>query len=358
MHIIEANGYNVELGPIGDSTFNDLLNEYSDQNIIIICDENTQEHCVSALVGNFDALSNAEIIVVPVGEDSKELSIAEQVWETMIDYKITRYDLVINVGGGVICDLGGFVASCYKRGVDFINIPTSLLAMVDASIGGKNGINLDGLKNQIGLFSNPKAIYVDIEFLNSLSQEDIFSGLGEMLKHGLIADPEMFKEILDVLEGDGELSDTHIIRSIQIKNEIVESDPYEKGPRKLLNFGHTLGHAIESFFLDEDYIKHGHCVVIGMVLESFISFKKGNLSLEDYEEIEERLTSIYPMPLFGENDVQTILGIIQNDKKNKKGKILSCLINKPGECTYDNEISESEIVDAFMHFKNQQINLN
>lgn len=358
MQIIEANGYNVEFGPIGESTFDNLLQKYIDQNILIICDENTQEHCVGKLIGTFDALSQAEVLVLPVGEESKELSIAEQVWETLTDYKITRHDLIINVGGGVVCDLGGFVASCYKRGVAFVNVPTSLLAMVDASIGGKNGINLNGLKNQIGLFTNPIAIYADIDFLNTLSQDEIFSGLGEMLKHGLIADADLFNEMLDVLEGDGELSDTHIIRSINIKNNIVGADPKEHKERKLLNFGHTLGHAVESFFMEEDYVKHGYCVVIGMVLESFISFRRGLLSQEDYEMIETRLTAIYPMPTFNDNDIQTIIGIIENDKKNRKGKILSCLIMKPGSCSYDHELSESEIVDAFMHFKNQQINLN
>lgn len=358
MQIIKAKGYDLEFGPIGDSSFNDVLLEFKDHNIIIICDENTQEHCVSKLVGNFDPLAEAEVMVVPPGEENKELYIAEKLWETLSDYNITRYDLIINVGGGVVCDLGGFVASCYKRGVQFINIPTTLLAMVDASIGGKNGVNLDGLKNQIGLFSNPRAVYADLDFLETLDQEEVYSGLGEMLKHGMIADVQLYEQILAVIEGDGELQESQIYRSIEIKNNIVSEDPLESGERKLLNFGHTIGHALETFFLESAYIRHGHCVVLGMVVESFISFKRGLLNGEVYHQIEDDLLSIYPMPTYSDNDIQTIVSIIISDKKNRKGKILSCLIDEIGKCTYDNELEESEIIEALIHFKNKQINLN
>ena len=192
MKYIDAIDYKLEIGSLEESSFSQFLESYVNRKKVIIVDDNTHEHCLPYLITTFQELSDAEVILLPEGEENKQMSIAYSVWEALTDYTVSRNDLVINLGGGMITDLGGFIASCYKRGCDFINIPTSLLGMVDASIGGKTGINLGHFKNQIGVFSNPKAVYIDPIFLTTLPDEEMKSGYAEMLKHGLISNKNLF----------------------------------------------------------------------------------------------------------------------------------------------------------------------
>ncbi|NVK66237.1 MAG: 3-dehydroquinate synthase, partial [Flavobacteriales bacterium] len=243
MHIIESNGHQLELGPIIESSFVEKLRLFREEKIVLFGDEHTSEACISYLVANFDELSEAEVIVIPAGELSKTVEIAENIWEVLSDYQIGRHDLFVNVGGGLITDMGGFVASCYKRGLDFINIPTSLLGMVDASIGGKTGVNLGNLKNQVGVFSDPIAVYIDPLFLSTLPEAELLSGYAELLKHGLISDVALYEDVMEQLNNNPyEISEELLKRGIEIKNKVVSKDPLEKGERKKLNFGHTFGH--------------------------------------------------------------------------------------------------------------------
>lgn len=358
MKFINANDYKLEIGNLEESSFSTLLESYNGHKKVIIVDENTHEHCLSYLITTFENLAEAEVIMLPPGEENKQMTIAFSVWEALTEYQVSRSDLIINLGGGLITDMGGFIASCYKRGCDFVNIPTSLLGMVDASIGGKTGLNLDHYKNQIGVFSNPKAVYIDTSFLNTLPIEEIESGYAEMLKHGLISSLELFNKVMDQLEHPTDLSKDLLVECIEVKNRIVKNDPFEKGERKLLNFGHTVGHLIEGCFMDTLKISHGNAVAIGMVMESFLSVKYNGLSLDEYEEIEPLILSHYPMPKLTDANIQEMVGMASNDKKNSKGRISCCLLNKIGECTYDNFLSEENFMEMFMHFKNLQVNLN
>jgi len=358
MHSISANDYELEIGSILDSSFASLLDKYSDVKKIIVSDDNTSEHCVPFLISNYDGLAEAEVVILPAGEENKSLAIVANVWELLTEYGLGRHDLIINVGGGVVTDMGGFIASCYKRGMQFINIPTSLLSMVDASIGGKTGVNLDHYKNQIGVFNDPEAVYIDPIFLSTLESNELLSGYAEMIKHGLIHSTDLFNKVIEQLDIPSELELELLKESIQVKNEVVKRDPLEGGERKILNFGHTIGHVIEGFMLGSEGMTHGHAVGIGMVFEAYLSTKKGKLSQEEFKIIESAILDVFPVPTFSNDDIQSMTALLTNDKKNKGGKILCCLLEKIGECTFDHEISEQEVTEVFLHYKNQQINLN
>lgn len=359
MHYIEANGYSLEIGSLLESSLAKLLDEkYSESKKIIIVDENTGEFCLEHLIGNFDGLSEAEVIMVPAGEDTKQLEMASNVWEALTEYEVSRYDLIINLGGGMITDFGGFVASCFKRGLDFINVPTSLLGMVDASIGGKTGVNLGAYKNQIGCFSNPVALFVDPSFLRTLPDAELMNGFAEMIKYGLIADASLYNDICATVRKGEEISDDILIRCIEIKNNVVSEDPVEGGKRKVLNFGHTIGHAIEGHYMHSLGITHGHAVAIGMAMEAYLSTRLAGLSHNVYMEIEQFILEHYDLPRFSDEDIQAMMGMLQNDKKNRSGKILCCLIPEIGSCTYDNKVNTELFLEVFMHFRNQQLNLN
>ncbi|MFT5779290.1 MAG: 3-dehydroquinate synthase [Crocinitomicaceae bacterium] len=358
MYTIQAGSYQLELGSILESSFADMLEKYKRSTKILIADENTSEACLAYLITNYDALSKAEVVVLPIGEDNKTLEIVGNVWDILSEYGVTRHDVIINVGGGLVTDMGGFIASCYKRGIDFINIPTSLLGMVDASIGGKTGVNLGDFKNQVGVFNDPAAVYIDTIFLSTLPEEEMLSGYAEMLKHGLITSPELFERVVDQMEEPEELSADLLRDCIEVKNAVVVEDPLEKGPRKVLNFGHTIGHTIEGFLMFSDQMTHGYAIAIGMIFEAFLSMKRNFLKQEDFDKIESAILRHYPMPSFSNDDIQAMTSLLSNDKKNNEGKILSCLLEGIGKCTYDHEISVQQVTEVFLHYKNQQINLN
>lgn len=354
-----ANGKEIFVGPIQESGLVDLINDLNPNKIVIISDENTHENCNSYLVTSFDELSEAEIMVLPAGEATKDLEIAQNLWLALTDYEVSRHDLIINVGGGVITDLGGFVASCYKRGVKFVNVSTSLLGMVDASIGGKTGINLDGYKNQVGTFNFPELTIIDPVLLSSLNESEWVNGFAEMLKHGLIADGAHFEEVLSLMKSEEWAMPVDLIEnSLKIKVKITDNDPFEMSERKLLNFGHTIGHAIESHQNRSGYMPHGLAVGAGMIIESYLSFKKGLLKQEDFEKVETALSEFYALPNLNDRDIQELVTLLYNDKKNRNGKILCVLLDSIGHAEADVEITSEEVLEAFFHFKNQRINLN
>ncbi len=344
---LKSNSYIIELASLEDSSFQDLiLTKYANSRKIIIVDENTNEYCLEYLLTSFDFLRDAEVILIPEGEDSKVLDLCAQIWDTWTDYRIERKDIVINLGGGIVSDVGGFSASVYKRGLDFINIPTSLLAMVDASIGGKTGIDLGKYKNQLGVFADPKAVYIDMAFLQTLPIGEIYNGFAEMLKHGLIVNAAHWDELSKLKEVELELTEKHIYTSLSIKNGIVLEDPFELGLRKKLNFGHTIGHALEGHFNLKDPISHGYAVALGILAESFISFKKNFITLSELNEIEKVMISNYEsIDLSGEN-LNEIYQLMLNDKKNEKQKILCVLLVGIGQSVINQEITEQEILES------------
>jgi 3-dehydroquinate synthase len=270
-----TNNEQIEFGSILSSSFEALIDvRYEKSKKIIIVDENTHDNCLEYLLTSFDQLKDAEVMLLPAGEENKVMEVCFQVWNALSEYRIGRKDLIINLGGGLVTDMGGFMASVYKRGVDFIHIPTSLLGMVDASIGGKTGIDLGPFKNQLGTFSQAQKIYIDPIFLATLPEAELWNGYAEMLKHALIADPDHWKSLISISSPEELINLSLIQKSAEIKMSFVNQDPFEKGSRKLLNFGHTIGHAIEGFSLEKDQpIAHGHAVAIGLLLESELSFR-------------------------------------------------------------------------------------
>lgn len=359
MYILNSSDYQIEIGSLETSGFSDFIQQrYSDSKIVIMVDENTNDNCLEYLITTFDFLAEAEVMLLPSGEENKVMEVCFQVWEALSDYGIGRRDLVINLGGGVVTDMGGFIASVYKRGVDFIQIPTTLLAMIDASIGGKTGIDLGVYKNQLGVFMNPKAIFTDKIFLETLEPKEVVNGFAEALKHALIRDTALWEE-LSAMENLSELStDEMLMRISSIKVEVVNSDPYEKGLRKILNFGHTVGHAIEGYFLFREPVDHGHGVALGMIAESYISYRRGILDKTTFEQIEKVILDWFPVPQISMADIQGIVELLYNDKKNHSGKIQCCLLENIGSCIYDQPVEETVFVDALVYLMSKSVSLN
>ena len=353
MQSIEANGYSIYFNEKGYEAINQILikNKYS--TIFILVDENTNDFCLPKFLPNLATDIAIEIIEIEAGEEVKNITSCVEIWSILSELGADRKSVIINLGGGVISDIGGFIASTFKRGIDFINIPTTLLGMVDASIGGKNGIDLGNLKNQIGIINVPKLLLIDPSFLETLSQKEMRSGLAEMLKHGLIYDKKYWEQFLVLSNIDFADFDALIYRSIAIKNEIVKQDPTENGIRKALNFGHTLGHAIESHFLKSATpLLHGEAIAIGMILESYISKEKGLLSCDEFHQIKYTLTDIFEKNNFSKNDIESIQDLLIHDKKNEYGKVQFTLINGIGKIIINQFVDNELIIKSFEDYKN------
>ena len=354
MQTILANGYSVIFNEEGYKALNNHIFENNYSNIFIIVDSNSNEVCLPKLLPYIATELTIEIIEFEAGEINKNIETCIQIWNVLTDLGADRKSLVINLGGGVVTDLGGFVASTFKRGIDFINMPTTLLSMVDASVGGKTGVDLGNLKNQIGVINTPKMVLIDTTYLETLSQIEMRSGLAEILKHGLIFDKAYWKQFLDLSKIDYADFDQIIFDSIKIKNEIVIQDPNEKGIRKALNFGHTLGHAIESYFLENETKKtllHGEAIAIGMVLESYISLQKKLISESEYLEIKTVINAIFDQVIFEEKDINPILELLIHDKKNEYGTIKFVLLDGIGKIIMNQEVDNELIMAAFLDYK-------
>lgn len=346
MKTLELSGTTIEIGNLEASSLSSILTEkYGNARKVILVDENTHDNCLEYLITAFPGLEEAEVMLLPAGEENKVMEVCFQVWEALSEYHISRSDLVINLGGGVVTDMGGFIASIFKRGIDFINIPTSLLGMVDAAIGGKNGVDLGPYKNQLGVFNHPKAIFIDSRFLSTLPTEEIINGVAEMLKHALIASQDHWNELTKLslaTEHDAPIWNKLIVDSVAIKTAIVHRDPTEKGERKLLNFGHTIGHGIEGYCLENEMpIAHGHAVALGMIAESHLSFQKGLLLEKELHQIVDLLKGWYHGVEL--SDKSRLNNIILNDKKNDHLGIKCVLLNKIGSASFDHLISEEEM---------------
>lgn len=282
--------------------------------VFVLTDENVAQYWLPE-VEHWLGCENAEEIVIGAGESHKTLETAQEIWETLLENNADRDAILVNLGGGTVTDMGGFVASCYQRGIRFVNVPTSLLAMVDAAIGGKNGVNLGRCKNQIGTFNEPLEVMVNPICLSSLPEREMLSGLAEMVKYGFIADDAMLKV-------DESNYEQYILRAGDIKRDIVDDDPTDLDQRKVLNFGHTLGHAIESFSMTtESPLTHGESVALGMWCALYISIEQCGLHedvLADYEPKLRTLLALAEVEL-APDDVDAILSYMEHDKKNKSG---------------------------------------
>ncbi len=286
---------------------------------IVLADENTLQLCYPQLTELSDKLKNVQIIEIPAGETSKDLTVAAHIWQTLTENNIDKNALIINLGGGVVCDLGGFCAALYKRGIDFIHIPTSLLAMADASVGGKNGIDFLNYKNHIGTITMPKAIFICPLFLNTLPQRDLKNGFAEIIKIALLNDAKLWQTIKD--KSPIELMYL-IYQSVVLKNKIVTKDPTDKGIRQSLNFGHSIGHAIESALLkSKKAVLHGEAIAAGMIIESVIAVNKKLLSEKILNELITVVFQLFKKINLNTKDIDKILKNTLQDKKNKNNTL-------------------------------------
>ena len=331
----------------------DFISKSNYSSTYILMDENIMADCWPILSKESEELRNAEILLIEAGESQKDIAIATQLWQALTDNEADRSSLLINFGGGVVTDLGGFIASTFKRGMDFINIPTSLLAMVDASVGGKTGINLQHHKNQIGVFSEPKSVFIQPRFLETLDYRQLKNGYAEMLKHGLITDIDLWNSLKQIKKIDTLKIIPYIEKCIQIKVTIVEEDPLEKDFRKALNFGHTLGHLFESFSLqnDENPLYHGEAVAIGMIIESYLSKQKLGLSQTEFNDIENYLKSIYTKYEIPDSFWANFENIINQDKKKEGKKLNFTFVSKIGTVLINQDCTIEEIKQAIIYYK-------
>ncbi|MDP9078476.1 MAG: 3-dehydroquinate synthase [Bacteroidota bacterium] len=318
----------------------------------ILTDENTSVHCMPLIQAQFEGHENFDIIEVNAGEESKTIDFCIGIWKMLIDFEADRKALLVNLGGGVITDMGGFAASTFKRGIDFVHVPTTLLSQVDASVGGKTGIDLDNVKNIIGTFTMPKAVFISNDFLKTLPSRQVLSGVAEMLKHGLIMDAAYWEALKnsDLTAPSAEL----IYRSVEIKNDVVTEDPKEHGIRKALNFGHTIGHAVEtnSLINDKNPLTHGEAIALGMICEAYLSHKKVGLSSEDLNEIVKVIGDLYPKYNLAGANFETLCSIMLKDKKNQNGKINCTLLTSVGQCSLDNICTDAELCESLSYYTN------
>lgn len=344
-------GYTIYFEPNFDhlSEFLEKDCQISERKICIVSDSNVfplyGEQIVSALTDHCISLTS---FVFPAGEQNKTLDTVKQLYEHLILQHFERRDLVLALGGGVVGDLAGYAASTYLRGIDFVQIPTTLLSQVDSSIGGKTGVDFDSYKNMVGAFHQPSLVYMNLNTLMSLDTQQFACGMGEILKHGLIKDAAYYEWLINHM---AEINDRElpvllemVQKSCNIKRMVVEKDPTEKGERALLNFGHTIGHAIEK--VKSPDLLHGECVALGTVAAAYISFKRGLLSAEEFYEIRDMNVGFDLSFLVDGINAEEILRITKSDKKMDSGKVKFILLKKIGKAFIDHTVTDEEILEA------------
>ena len=319
---------------------------------VILLDENTARLCFPLIEG-IECLQGAPRIVIGATDEHKEISIVADVWKEMQKAGCTRHSLMINLGGGMVTDLGGFAASTFKRGIKFINIPTTLLSMVDASVGGKTGVNFGGLKNEIGVFSNADSVILDTVFLKTMDSENLCSGYAEMLKHGLINNTEMWAELLcfDIHQPDLKLLGRMVADSVAVKQRIVLEDPLEHGLRKALNFGHTMGHAFESWALKRTPVLHGYAVAWGMIGELYLSATKTGFPTDKMRQTVNYIKEHYGKLPVSCDDYDELLELMTHDKKNTAGTINFTLLGEVGDIRINQTATADEIKEALDFYR-------
>lgn len=333
----------------------DLEMQMADMNhskVFVLTDDGSNEFCTSFLD---DVSFDYQMIVLKSGDDHKTLEALASVWQFMTENGADRESLLINLGGGMITDLGGFAASTFKRGIYFINIPTTLLAMVDAAVGGKTGINFGGFKNEIGVINDADAVLIDTLFLKTLDEANVLSGYAEMLKHGLITKSSHFT---DLLSFDWKIIDyirlnALVLDSIRVKEEIVTEDPYEKGIRKALNLGHTIGHAFESLAMKTEAMLHGRAVALGIIVELFLSYQKLGFPTDIMRSVIQEAKDLYEPFVFDCDDYETLYSYVKHDKKNSGDRINFTLLSAKGEVQINQHCNKEEIFDAFDFYRTE-----
>ena len=341
----------------GYDRLNLFLKENSFSKIFVLVDSNTNVHCLSPFLKKLESGVPVEVVEMEPGEQHKNLETCNGIWKVLSELGGDRKSLMINLGGGVVTDLGGFVAATFKRGIAWINVPTTLLSMVDAAVGGKNGVNLESLKNQIGIIKEAELVIIDSSFLGTLPSVEMRSGLAEMLKHGLIQDETYWKELTALQELTLEDLDSLIVESVEIKEAIVKQDPTEQHLRKSLNYGHTLGHAIESYFLEHPEkrkLLHGEAVAVGMILATYLSVKLCSFPPNKAAEIRKTLLSLYGRIELTEEDQKKIIELMKFDKKNEGGNINFVLLKDIGEPVIDCRVPNELLYEAFTYYLDYQ----
>lgn len=347
MQEVEVSNYTISIvGNVAELSFDSLIN-YSQ--IFVLADENTLAFCYPQLQEKLPAHT---LITIQSGEKNKSIDTCKSIWSGFADAQADRNAVCINLGGGVIGDMGGFVASTFKRGFDFIQMPTTLLSQVDASVGGKLGVDFNGLKNIIGVFNHPKSVWIATDFLQTLPPRQMINGYAEVVKHGLIADAGYWKEIRKVHPLAMQNPAGIVQRSVEIKKKVVEADFKETGERKILNFGHTIGHAIETWSLlnDSDPLLHGEAIAIGIICEGFLSHISCTLHAGELESICDYIFDVFPRYDLGKIPFNELLAIMQQDKKNSGGNLQFSLLQSIGKCSYNVQVSERDIYDAFTSY--------
>ena len=337
------------IGPAALPALAEFLYRPGISRVFVLVDSNTARLCLPLL--NLQLPADCFIIEIPAGEENKTLHTAESVWNCLTEQRADRHAVLVNVGGGVVTDLGGLAAALYKRGIGFVQVPTTLLAQVDASVGGKTGVDFKGFKNQLGVFQQPMAVFIEPKFLETLDLRQLKSGYAEVLKHWLIADADAFQQH----RREGWLTEdwTEIIsESVALKQRIVAQDPLETGPRKLLNFGHTVGHALESYLLTQPgrEVLHGEAIAAGLVCESWLSVQRGLLEAEDLDRIETFVFSVFAKISFVWLETEAIAEFASQDKKNT-GSIINCtLLHGIGTGVYDQPVTQAEIAESLRYY--------
>jgi len=352
MKIIEASNYPIVFEQDRYIEFAIFLQEENYSSFYILVDGHTKEYCLPVFNAKINLEKNGTVITIPSGEESKNLETCAYVWNELAKFKADRNSILITIGGGMLTDIGGFIASTFKRGIDFINIPTSLLGMVDASIGGKTGIDFNGLKNQIGLFVNPKMVVMDTNYLKTLPKRELISGMAEIIKYGLTYDKNLWTSVKEITNFTNiDLSEL-IHRSIEIKNEVVTKDPKEQNLRKILNFGHTIGHAIETYFLQsktKETLTHGEAIAVGLICETFISVTLYNFPKAELSVLKKYIKTTFGEINFTKNDFGAIIELMKHDKKNVNGEIRFVLLTELEKYKIDCQV-ETLLIEKSLNY--------
>jgi 3-dehydroquinate synthase len=350
MKSIETGHYNIHFNTTCYPKLNTFITDGKFSKLFVLVDSNTHEVCLPKLMSNLETDIDIEIIEIENGEKHKTIDTCVGVWNALSELDADRKSLLLNLGGGVVTDLGAFVASTFKRGIQYINMPTTLLAMVDASVGGKTGVDLGALKNQIGVINSGAMVLIDTSYLDTLPTNELRSGYAEMLKHGLIQNEGYWNRLRDLSNLTLTHLDALIYESVIIKNSIVTKDPLEKGLRKTLNYGHTLGHAIESLFLEDaskTTLLHGEAIAVGMVLATFISTKQLGFPEQKLNDVKSTMIDLYGKVEFDDDDYKEIISLLKFDKKNSHGNINFVLLNDIASPKMDCIVENKLIFEAF-----------
>lgn len=348
MKIIECKDYNIYINDWHALKSFFETNTYT--RIFVIVDENTEKLCLYMLLEYLDI--PIEIINIPAGEHHKNIKTCQLIWDALLRQGADRHSIVVNLGGGVVGDMGGFAAATYMRGLRYIQIPTTLLSQVDASIGGKLGVDYNGFKNIIGTVTPPIGVFIFTDFLSTLPFEQFRSGYAELLKHGLIADKETWCKLSSTANVYDFDIEKMVWESVKIKKEITEQDPNEKGLRKILNFGHTIGHAVEAYWMDSRTpLLHGDAVAIGMVSEAFLSYRIGNISETELFDIRNTITRLYGHHPKYVKPTEKLMEIMKVDKKNYDGSFRFSLLDQVGKACYDIPVSNEVVEESFMFYE-------